>query len=114
VCEALPGRVWTDLVSGAGLVPCDVGGGRVAVDGDLPAGGIAAVLASAGRPAVAVGGRVGRPLAPLSGDGTFPARAAVRVPVLPMPRAAGPAGMVAVEGGRRELRVEYRLRETGL
>ncbi|HWB38595.1 MAG TPA: hypothetical protein VHA75_21460, partial [Rugosimonospora sp.] len=46
----MPGRRWTDLVTGAALAPEPGPDGRVRVGGSLPPGGIAAVLATAGEP----------------------------------------------------------------
>ncbi|MBQ0905128.1 SUMF1/EgtB/PvdO family nonheme iron enzyme [Micromonospora sp. U21] len=51
---------------------------------------------------------------PPTGDPSFPARAAVRVRTPWAPRPQLPRGMAAVEGGRRDLVVRHRVRETGL
>jgi hypothetical protein len=100
------GTRWYELATGVELSVSPVGEGRVAVGGPLPAGGIAAVLATAA-PVELVGGAVG-------GDPGFPQRAAVRAVPRPAPRPAAPDGMVAVAGGWRDLTVRYRVRETGL
>jgi formylglycine-generating enzyme len=107
VTEARPDRRWIDLVSGAELTATPLPDGRVAVGGVLAAGGIAAVVATTAGPA-------GPRHEPTAGDPTFPARAAVRVPAPVAPRDSVPGGMIAVDGGRRELVVRYRVRETGL
>ncbi|MGN9778225.1 SUMF1/EgtB/PvdO family nonheme iron enzyme [Micromonospora sp. H33] len=106
VTEPRADRRFVDLVTGAELTVIPTADGRVAVGGPLPAGAIAAVVATtdAGLPA--------HP-APV-GDPSFPVRAAVRVRTPWAPRAAVPSGMVAVDGGRRELLVRHRVRETGL
>lgn len=106
-----PGHHWYDLTTGAGLTAVPAGTGRVTVGGALPAGGIAAVLATTEELALPRHD-------PADGDRTFPARAAVRalpVRVSPVRQAAADrAKMVVVDGGRRELLVRHRLRETGL
>jgi formylglycine-generating enzyme len=103
--DAAPGSEWTDLISGAPLDVAPAPGGGVVVGGALAPGGIAAVVA----------GTPDRPRVELSGDANFPARAATRVGGLcPLRAGAPPDGMVAIGGGRHELRVDYRLRETGL
>jgi hypothetical protein len=100
------GTRWYELTTGAELSVSSVGAGRVAVGGPLPAGGIAAVLAT-DAPVELAEGTVG-------GDPAFPRRAAVRTVPRPAPHPAVPDGMVAVEGGWRDLTVRYRVRETGL
>ncbi|ROT32482.1 SUMF1/EgtB/PvdO family nonheme iron enzyme [Micromonospora sp. HM5-17] len=102
-----PGHRWYDLVTGAELTATRTDDGRVTVGGTLPAGGIAAVLATVEEVTPA------RHASP-DGDPNFPARAAVRIPAPVVRRGSVPPGMVAVDGGRRELLVRYRLRETGL
>jgi hypothetical protein len=112
VTDARPGRRWVDLVSGQPVTPRAVGPGRIAIDGTLPPGGIAAVLATTEEPvATEEPAATGEPPAVAEG---FPARAAVRLPVPPVTRPAPPPGMVAVPGGRYPLTVRYRVRETGL
>jgi formylglycine-generating enzyme len=100
-------RHWVDLVTGAELTAEPLPDGRVSVGGPLPEGGIAAVLATTGVPARAAAG-------PATGDPTFPARAAVRMTGPRAWRVDVPPGMTDVAGGRRELLVRYRVRETGL
>ena len=51
---------------------------------------------------------------PATGDPGFPARAAVRRPAPVAPVRELPDGMVAVDGGRYDLLVRHRVRETGL
>jgi sulfatase modifying factor 1 len=96
-----------NAVTGAALKVESLGDGRVAVGGPLAPGGIAAVLA---------GSTVPGAFSPADDatDTTFPARAAVRLPVPAAPHPAAPSGMVAVDGGRHALTVRYRVRETGL
>ncbi|GAB3153464.1 hypothetical protein GCM10027290_46280 [Micromonospora sonneratiae] len=106
VTDARPGHRFVDLITGAELTMTALADGRVAVGGALPAGGIAAVLATTGP-------TVDRH-EPATGDPSFPAREAVRTPVPVVPRTDVPEGMVAVDGGRRDLVVRYRVRETGL
>ncbi|MDG4827532.1 SUMF1/EgtB/PvdO family nonheme iron enzyme [Asanoa sp. WMMD1127] len=96
---------FVDLVTGAELHTADTGDGRLAVGGHLPAGAIAAVVITDAPVA---------PHDPPTGDPSFPARAAVRTRTPWAPQAVAPAGMVAVDGGRRELIVRHRVRETGL
>ncbi|MCX5115924.1 SUMF1/EgtB/PvdO family nonheme iron enzyme [Micromonospora sp. NBC_00362] len=105
VTDPSAGRHFVDLVTGAELTVTETADGRLAVGGPLPAGAIAAVargLASAHRHE------------PPTGDPSFPARAAVRVRTPWTPLAQVPPGLVAVEGGRHELVVRHRVRETGL
>ncbi|MFG2164555.1 SUMF1/EgtB/PvdO family nonheme iron enzyme [Micromonospora chersina] len=99
-----PGR-FVDLVTGAELTVTELEDGRVAVGGPLPAGAIAAVVAT------------DTPVPrhdPPTGDPSFPARAAVRTRTPWSPLAALPDGMVTVDGGRHDLTVHHRVRETGL
>jgi hypothetical protein len=103
VTEPAPGFV--DLLTGESLAVTQVEGGKVAVGGPLPAGGIAAVT---------IGGSPGRQVAPPDGDPGFPARAAVRGPVPVAPHRVVQEGMLALDGGRRDLVVRHRIRETGL
>jgi formylglycine-generating enzyme len=116
VTDALPGRRWIDLLSGEVLMPEPMGDGRVAIGGELPPDGIGAVLATAADDPPGFG--AGEP--PVAdetfpvADDTFPARAAVRLPGPVAPRSAPLEGMVVVAGGRYELTVRYRVRETGL
>ncbi|MEJ3749340.1 SUMF1/EgtB/PvdO family nonheme iron enzyme [Actinomycetes bacterium KLBMP 9797] len=94
VVDAADGFV--DLVTGAPLTVTPAVGGRVAVGGPLPAGGIAAVTPMIKASFTSLERLEGRL------DHGFPARAAVRL--------RAPAG-----GGRRyDLTVRYRVRETGL
>jgi hypothetical protein len=107
VTEDRPGRCWTDLVIGSALTVTPLPDGRVAVGGRLSAGAVAAVFA-ADSPAPPV------PASAPVNDPSFPARAAVRRRTPWTPRADVPEGMVAIDGGRRDLVVCYRVRETGL
>jgi len=102
---AAPGRRFVDLVTGAELVTAETADGRVAVGGVLPAGGIAAVVATAAA--------VPENPAP-GGDRSFPARAAVRARTPWAPQTAVPTGLIAVAAGRFDLVVHHRVRETGL
>ncbi|MDG4757489.1 SUMF1/EgtB/PvdO family nonheme iron enzyme [Micromonospora sp. WMMD710] len=99
------GRRFVDLVTGAELTVTETADGRLAVGGPLPAGAIAAVV-----PGVDAEHRHEPP----TGDPSFPARAAVRVRTPWAPRPRVPSGLVAVEGGRHDLVVRHRVRETGL
>ncbi|MEH1168672.1 SUMF1/EgtB/PvdO family nonheme iron enzyme [Micromonospora sp. CPCC 205539] len=105
VVETRPGQRFVDLVTGAELTVTETGDGRFAVGGPLPAGAIAAV--------VRTDAAVAQHESPI-GDPSFPARAAVRTRTPWAPRPQVPEGMVAVDGGRRELVVRHRVRETGL
>ncbi|WP_117210662.1 formylglycine-generating enzyme family protein [Allorhizocola rhizosphaerae] len=105
ITEDVPGRHWVDPAAGIALTVTALGGGFVEIGGRIPAGGVAAVF-----PAL-------EPISPERielGDPAFPARMAVRRPTPVVRRSEVPQGMVAVEGGRFELTVEYRQRETGL
>ena len=104
--DSFPGNRFVDLVSGAELRCEPDGRGRVRVGGTLPAGGVAAVTTLAGEL------RQANP--PIEVDTAFPARMAVRRPVPFTRHATAPAGMTPVPGGRHELTVRYRMRETGL
>ncbi|MEU8080001.1 SUMF1/EgtB/PvdO family nonheme iron enzyme [Catellatospora citrea] len=105
VTDARPGAHWTDPATGTPLTVKDLGDGRVSVGGHLAAGAIAAVLP----------GPVTGPAVPaLTGDDTFPARAAVRRPAPWAPCDTLPDGMAAVAAGRYDLLVRHRVRETGL
>ncbi len=107
VTEARPAAL-VDLVTGAGADRQSVGDGRVAVGGPLPAG-------RDRRRATVDRRRLSQPHEPPSGRPVVPGprrRAAPHAAGRPLPDA--PAGMVAVAGGRRELTVRYRVRETGL
>ncbi|PSL06138.1 sulfatase-modifying factor enzyme 1 [Haloactinopolyspora alba] len=104
------GAVFTELTTGAALDVSADAAGRTVVGGRLPAGGVAAVLAGPAEPA-ADGARAGELAA---ADPTFPRRIAERVPVAAAPSPGVPAGSVRVDGGRHDLTVTYRVRETGL
>jgi hypothetical protein len=108
VTDTWPGRRWIDAISGDELTPEPLGDGQVAIGGSLAPGGIAAVLATAESPDEPV------PNQAVSEEDGFPARATVRLPVPWVPRSAPPEGMRAFEGGRFQLTVRYRMRETGL
>lgn len=103
-----PGLSYTELTAGSELTITE-DGGRTQVSGRLPAGGVAAIVATP----------PGRRPAPCAvtheDDASFPARSAERVTMPPPPKAAEPGpGAVTVPAGRHELRVRYRVRETGL
>ena len=102
------GLAYTELTTGQALTITE-NDGRTRISGHLPAGGIAAIVATAPgqRPAP---GDVAH-----DEDASFPARAAERIqlPALPAAAASGPDA-VLVPAGRHELRVRYRARETGL
>ena len=109
--DALPGNRFVDLVSGAELRPEPDGTGGFRLGGALPPGGIAAVTTLSGDPAGPARDGDGETT---EQDPTFPARATVRRPAPVARHTEVPAGMVAVPGGRYDLTVRYRLRETGL
>ncbi|PZF81631.1 SUMF1/EgtB/PvdO family nonheme iron enzyme [Jiangella anatolica] len=95
---------FTELTTGAVLSVTKDDDGRTVIGGRLPAGGVAAVLAADVAPgSVAV-----------SPDSTFPRRPAVRVPAPSVAVAETPPGLARVDGGRYDLVVRYRIRETGL
>ncbi|MFI9644028.1 SUMF1/EgtB/PvdO family nonheme iron enzyme [Micromonospora sp. NPDC051925] len=122
------GRHFVDLVTGTELNGTALPDGRIAVGGPLPAGAVAAVVATDEPP----GDRNELPRATDRTPGTvtptprdagagsavedpsFPARAAVRRPAPVAPVRELPDGMVAVDGGRYDLLVRHRVRETGL
>ena len=102
-----PGHRWYELTTGVELTPVPAAGGSVVIGGPMPAGGVAAVVATAQTVEVE--------RAPLvDGDGAFPGRVAVRVQTPVVIRPNAPEDMVACRGGRHEFTVRYRLRETGL
>jgi hypothetical protein len=105
------GLAFTELTAG---IPLTVrrDGDVTVISGDLPAGAVAAIVATdpASVPASASVTYVADP--------SFPARMAERIRPRPVAPIAGsstaPADMVVVEGGRRDLVVHHRARETGL
>jgi formylglycine-generating enzyme len=103
VTDAAPGA-FTELTSGLALDVSKDDDGRTVIGGRLPAGGVAAVLAAAVTPGDTV----------VDPDSTFPRRPATRVRPARAEAAAVPPGMVPVDGGRHDLVVRYRIRETGL
>ncbi|WP_433534077.1 SUMF1/EgtB/PvdO family nonheme iron enzyme [Micromonospora sp. CA-249363] len=105
VVDPSAGRRFVDLVTGVALTVTETADGRLAVGGPLAAGAVAAVV-----PGVAAAQRHEPP----TGDPSFPARAAVRVRTPWAPQPHVPPGLVAVDGGRRDLVVRHRVRETGL
>ncbi len=105
ITEELEGYHWFDPASGIPLTVTPIGGGLIEIGGLLPPGGIAAVFASP----------VPEEVSRLSeGDPSFPARCAERKPAARALVSDLPPGMVAIDGGRYELTVRYRQRETGL
>jgi sulfatase modifying factor 1 len=111
--EERRGRRWFELTTGRELHP-EVRDGTARITLELPARGIASVIATA---------RVDGELTQLLDrqrahegvyDTAFPERPAVRS-AAPRAPSAGPSPMMfRVAGGPRELRVRYRLRETGM
>ncbi|HJW49153.1 MAG TPA: SUMF1/EgtB/PvdO family nonheme iron enzyme [Candidatus Limnocylindria bacterium] len=108
-----PGGRWFEITTGRELRP-EVRDGTARIALDLPARGLAGVVAT---------GRVDGELARLldrqrshawTDDTTFPERPVVRSPAPRAPSANTPPMMFDVAGGPRELRIQYRLRETGL
>jgi sulfatase modifying factor 1 len=108
-----PGCRWFEVTTGRELRP-EVHDRTARITLELPALGVAGVLATA---------RADAELAKLLArqrshervdDTTFPERPVVRGSTPRAPSASPPAAMFAVAGGPRELRVHYRLRETGM
>lgn len=102
-----PACHWLEVTSGTAVIPVPAGAGKVRIGGSLPAGGIAAVLASPHPVTIP-----SRPMA--DGDPSFPGRMAVRMRTPKVIAPSVPEDMVALPGGRHELTVRYRMRETGL
>ncbi|WP_308283112.1 SUMF1/EgtB/PvdO family nonheme iron enzyme [Pseudonocardia nigra] len=100
-------RYWAEVTAGRPLRVEHGPDGRTVVRGRLPAGGIAAVVAAPAPVATPA-------FRPDETDASFPARAAVRIAAEPAVRTRVPRDAAAVEGGRRELMVRHRVRETGL
>ncbi|MQA77872.1 MAG: SUMF1/EgtB/PvdO family nonheme iron enzyme [Streptosporangiales bacterium] len=103
----LAGAYWTELTSGVPLTVTTGDDGRTVVGGPLPAGGIAAVVATP------------EPVTPYateapSHDPTFPRRPAFRVPAPVSERRDVSPGAGVVDAARHELTVSFRVRETGL
>jgi sulfatase modifying factor 1 len=107
VLDDIPGARFVELASGVPLAVRRLDSGQLEVGGGLPAGGIAAVFAAPSPPVVV-------PSRPAVADPIFPVRVTQRVPAPVVPHPFPPDGMVAMDGGRHELTVHYRLRETGL
>ena len=97
-----------ELTSGRPLGVETGPGGRTVVGGMLPAGAVAAVYAHPSHAPAVVGAETP------PNDDSFPARVAERVPHDREPHLSTPLGMARVDGGRRELVVRHRFRETGL
>lgn len=115
ITDDRPGQRWIELTSGIELTVTALGDGSVAVGGPLAAGGIAAVTATTTEGSGVGHVRVDAAEPPLSeASPAFPARAALRLPVPLVTRPVAPDGMVALDAGRHDLLVRYRLRETGL
>ncbi|WP_053205108.1 SUMF1/EgtB/PvdO family nonheme iron enzyme [Jiangella muralis] len=95
---------FTELTTGTALSVTKDEDGRTVIGGRLPAGGVAAVVAAAAAPGAVV----------VDDDAMFPRRPAVRVPAPSAAVAETPPGLARVEGGRHDLVVRYRIRETGL
>ncbi|MGH3358635.1 MAG: formylglycine-generating enzyme family protein, partial [Nocardioidaceae bacterium] len=107
---------WSERTGALPITVEATGDGRTRVSGRIAAGDIAAVVASPSRIASvphssnrfgAVGDRYNQ-------DASFPRRVANRLPHGAAPVPTAPPGAVAVRGGRYELEVSYRVRETGL
>ena len=98
----LPIAACVELTTGRHLTVSHADGVTV-ISGGIAAGGIAAISTT---------GSPGSGAIPT--DTTFPARAAVRLPVPAATHSATPAGMVDVAAGRRLLTVRHRVRETAL
>lgn len=107
------GYRWFEMTTGRELRP-EVRDGTARITLGLPARGLAGILATA---------RVDAELAQLldrqrsherTDDTTFPERSVVRSSTPRALSASPPPTMFGVAGGRRELRIHYRLRETGM
>lgn len=109
VTEGPGERHWAELTAGRQLSVDRTADGRTVVGGHLPAGGIAAVAATVGRAHAPVNTRTAEEV-----DRSFPARAAIRISSGRALRTGVPDGAVAVAGGRYDLVVRHRVRETGL
>jgi hypothetical protein len=96
---------FVEVAAGVKLSVSQTSDGRTTVSGRLPAGGIAAVT---------IGSDARQRAVTISDDASFPRRAAVRVPVPTTSAPSVPRGFRHVEGGRHDLTVHYRVRETGL
>ena len=112
--QAGAGLAYTELTAGHPLTVAE-DGGRTRVSGRLPAGGIAAIAATPPARRPTPGPRPAPGRVAHDDDPSFPARSAERI-MTPWPRpAAAPApDAVTVPAGCHELRVRYRVRETGL
>jgi formylglycine-generating enzyme required for sulfatase activity len=99
---------FTELTAGLPLTVSRDGAATV-VGGALPAGAVAAIVATRAESTPSTGAVGYEP------DSAFPARIAERIPAAVHPAVdVAPPGMLAVAGGRHELTVHYRARETGL
>jgi hypothetical protein len=100
-------RAFTELTAGLPLTVSREGDATV-VSGDLPAGAVAAIVATdpASVPASASVGYVADP--------SFPARIAERIRPVITSVMSPSAQLAVVDGGRRDLIVHHRARETGL
>lgn len=115
--EERPDTRWFELTSGHEL-NVRPEGGRVDLEGHLPARGVAAILALPGDMVDAslltyLDQRAGS--ATWREDATFPERPAARI--VPAARPALPEhtnDVVDIPGGRRSVEISYRLRETGM
>lgn len=108
--EERPGWTWTELTTGRRLEPQSGASGRVAVGGQIDAGGVAAVFVAPGAPRIVLRSAE----TPTPNDTTFPLRIAIRAPAPTKVHAAVPTGTAGVPGWSGELEVRYRVRETGL
>lgn len=104
---------WAELTGPRELTVRRMADGGVAVGGKLEEGAVAAVIA--------MPGKIVLPRAPearladrMLGAESFPLRIAVRRPMRMARSTELPAGFAPVAGGSFELKVDYRLRETGL
>jgi sulfatase modifying factor 1 len=108
VTDGVADSSWMDLVSGQRLSAVPLPGGMMAIGGNLPSGAIAAVVAAPiGTTAIAASITGSR-------DSHFPARMAARRAPPRVEHREVPADMMPVTWPGGELRVIYRLRETGL
>ncbi|NED97404.1 formylglycine-generating enzyme family protein [Phytoactinopolyspora alkaliphila] len=109
VTDVSADAAFSEVATGAPVQVTTDDAGRTVIGGPLPAGGIAAVVAGA-----RTGDGANLPTTPLAGDASFPARAAIRRPAPTAPAGSVPEGMAEVPGGRYDLVVRHRVRETGL
>ena len=101
------GHVFTELTAGVPLTVSSDGDGTL-VSGDLPAGAVAAIVATPMESSPSGAS------AQYDRDAAFPARIAERIRPVITSVASPSAELAVLDGGRRDLVVHHRARETGL